>query len=81
MIKLKDILSESANYNPKDFGTVNTTYEWLEDAYLKKKIGDPADYPKVKKELTTLKNAMSIAWKYSPLIDGNVKPEDFFRLK
>ena len=22
MIKLKDILSESANYNPKDFGTV-----------------------------------------------------------
>jgi hypothetical protein len=81
MIKLKDILNESTNYNPKDFGTVNTTYEWLEDAYLKKKIGDPADYPKVKKELTALKKAMSIAWKYSPLIDGNVKPEEFFRLK
>lgn len=79
MIKLKDILSESANFNPKDFGTVNTTYEWLEDALMKKKLANLDNEKKVKKELKILKNAMNIAWKYSPLIDGNIKPEDYFK--
>ena len=79
MIKLKDILSESANFNPKDFGTVSTTYEWLEDALMKKKLANLDNEKKVKKELKILKNAMNIAWKYSPLIDGNIKPEDYFK--
>ena len=79
MIKLKDILSESANFNPKDFGTVNTTYEWLEDALMKKKLANLDNEKKVKKELKILKNAMNIAWKYTPIIDGNIKPEDFFK--
>ena len=79
MIKLKDILSESANFNPKDFGTVNTTYEWLEDALMQKKLANLDNEKKVKKELKILKNAMNIAWKYSALIDNNVKPEDYFK--
>ena len=79
MIKLKDILSESANFNPKDFGTVNTTYEWLEDALMQKKLANLDNEKKVKKELKILKNAMNIAWKYTPIIDGNIKPEDFFK--
>jgi hypothetical protein len=79
MIKLKDVLNENANYNPKDFGKVNTTYEWLEDAFMKKKTANLDNQKKVKKELKILKNAMTIAWKYSPLIDNNVKPEDFFK--
>ena len=79
MIKLKDILSESANFNPKDFGTVNTTYEWLEDALMQKKLANLDNEKKVKKELKILKNAMNIAWRYTPIIDGNIKPEDFFK--
>ena len=79
MIKLKDVLSESTNYNPKDFGTVNTAYEWLEDALMKRKLANLDNEKKVKKELKILKNAMSIAWRYSPLIDNNVKPENFFK--
>lgn len=79
MIRLKDILSESANFNPKDFGTVNTTYEWLEDALMQKKLANLDNEKKVKKELKILKNAMNIAWKYTPIIDGNIKPEDFFK--
>ena len=79
MIKLKDVLNENVNYNPKDFGEVNTTYEWLEDAFMKKKTANLDNQKKVKKELKILKNAMTIAWKYSPLIDNNVKPEDFFK--
>jgi len=79
MIKLKDVLNENVNYNPKDFGKVNTTYEWLEDAYMKKKTANLDNQKKVKKELKILKEAMSIAWKYSPLIDGNIKPEDYFK--
>jgi hypothetical protein len=66
-------------YNPEDFGKVNTTYEWLEDAYLKKKTANLDNQKKVKKELKILKEAMSIAWKYSPLIDGNIKAEDYFK--
>ena len=66
-------------YNPEDFGKVNTTYEWLEDAYLKKKTANIDNQKKVKKELKILKEAMTIAWKYSPLIDGNVKAEDYFK--
>jgi len=79
MIRLKDILSESANFNPKDFGKVNTTYEWLEDALMKKKLANLNNEKKVKKELKILKNAMNIAWRYSSIIDGNIKPEDFFK--
>tara|TARA_R110002049_G_scaffold131674_2_gene290490 strand:+ start:202 stop:450 length:249 start_codon:yes stop_codon:yes gene_type:complete len=79
MIKLVDILSENTNYNPKDFGTVNTTYEWLEDAYMKKKTATLDNSKMVKKELKILKSAMSIAWKYTPLIDGNIKAEDYFK--
>ena len=78
-LKLFEELINEANYKPEDFGKVNDTYEWLEDAYLKKKTASLDNQKKVKKELKTLKEAMSIAWKYSPLIDGNVKAEDYFK--
>lgn len=79
MKTFKEIMNEGTGYNPEDFGKVNTTYEWLEDAYLNKKLANLSNQKRVKKELKVLKEAMSIAWKYSPLIDGNVPAEDYFK--
>ncbi len=79
MKTFKEIMNEGVAYNPEDFGKVNTTYEWLEDAYLKKKVASVENSKKVKKELKILKEAMSIAWKYSPLIDGNIPAEEYFK--
>ena len=79
MKTFKEVINEGVDYDPKEFGKVNTTYEWLEDAYLNKKTASLANSKKVKKELKVLKDAMSIAWKYSPLIDGNIKAEDYFK--
>lgn len=79
MKTFKEIMNEGTGYNPEDFGKVNTAYEWLEDAYLNKKTASLDNSKKVKKELKVLKDAMSIAWKYSPLIDGNIKAEDYFK--
>lgn len=79
MKTFKEIMNEGTGYNLEDFGKVNTTYEWLEDAYLNKKLANLSNQKRVKKELKVLKEAMSIAWKYSPLIDGNVPAEDYFK--
>lgn len=79
MKTFNEIINEGNDFKPEDCGKIATTYDWLEDAYLNKKLANISNQKKVKKELKVLKEAMNIAWTYAPLIDGNVPAEEYFK--
>ena len=76
--ELRQIIKEEISQTSNGLDSI---YDWLENAYMNKRIGNLDKAKEVRKELTILKKATTILWKYQPLIDANVKPEEYFQNK
>ena len=73
--ELRKLIKEEISQTSNGFDAI---YDWLEDAYMNKKTGSLDKSKEVKKDLAILKKATTILWKYQPLIDANIKPEEYF---